>query len=467
MPRSQKQSTSGVSPQKWFGEELRRLRRCSGMSAKALGKLVQVSEDVIYSVETGKYPSCRLDLAKGLDEVFETGGLFERSWPMAFRPADSDKKAPDSEKAAPERVKAPVQVHEGRILGRGSSTPPSESLDPVDRRALLLGGLAALAPLDLVSLVTPAAQPEVPMEIRAREIALLEQAADHIHTLDNAHGGGGLVTEIANRSLTWAVCLLPVKCPEPLRPQLLSAVARLGLVVGATQFDAYAHDDARVSFRLAAECAEEGKNWHLRAKTYSFMARQAIWKGDPDTGLTDAEKGLVRSDRITPTERAMLHTARARAFGKMGDVSNTLMAVGDADAAFDQSDPAQDPPWMAYYDHAQHHGDTAHALYDLAIRAGQDPGRAAERFEVAVEGHGKAFARSRAISRTKWASLIMAKGDPRQAIALGHRALDEVGKLTSRRAADDLRELSRYAARHRSISEAADLRERIATTVPS
>ncbi|WP_333743666.1 hypothetical protein [Streptomyces ardesiacus] len=174
----------------------------------------------------------------------------------------------------------------------------------------------------------------------------------------------------------------------------------------------------------------------------------------------------MRSDRLTATERAMLHTARARAFGKMRDVANTLRAVGEADAAFEQSDPAQDPPWMAYYDYAQHHGDTAHALFDLAVHADQDPGQAARRFEIAVAGHGNAFARSRAISETKLASLVMAKGDdPRHAVLLGHRALDDVGKLTSCRAAEDLRELARYAARHRNVPEASDLRERIAATV--
>ncbi|MER5182583.1 hypothetical protein ABT009_30240 [Streptomyces sp. NPDC002896] len=238
--------------------------------------------------------------------------------------------------------------------------------------------------------------------------------ADDIHRADNAHGGGGLVGVIASRSMQWAVGLLAVPCPEPLRLQLHAAVARLGIVVGASQFDAYAHDDARVAFKIASECAEEAGDWWLRAKTFSFLARQAIWLGDPDTALTHAEKGLVRSDRLTPTNQAMLHSARARAFGKMHDVQNTLAAVGAADDAFAQSNPREDPPSMAYYDAAQHHGDTAHALFDLAIHAEQDPGQASRRFEIAVAGHSDDFARSRAISHTKWASLLMAKGDPHQ-----------------------------------------------------
>ncbi|WP_372345532.1 hypothetical protein [Streptomyces sp. KL116D] len=282
----------------------------------------------------------------------------------------------------------------------------------MDRRAFLVtSGLAALAPTDLVRLVAPTAPQEIPSQIRPREIAQLKALADVIHRQDNEHGGGGVVRELARGAITWGASLLPVPCPEPLRPELLASVARLGIVVGASQFDAYAHDDARVSFRLAAECAEEAGEWHLRAKTYSFMARHEIWVGDPDTGLTHAEKGLVRSDRLTATERAMLHTARARAFGKMRNVTETLRAVGEADAAFEQSDPSKDPPWMAYYDHAQHHGDTAHALFDLAVHAEQDPGQAARRFEIAVQEHGDQFARSRAISGTKLASLAMARGD--------------------------------------------------------
>src|SRR6266702_4079567 len=76
---------------------------------------------------------------------------------------------------------------------------------------------------------------------------------------------------------------------------------------------------------------------------------------------------------------------------------------------------------MAFYDHAQHHGDTGHALFDLSIQGRRT--QAAQRLAYSVAHHAPAFARSRAISRTKLASLLMATGDPRQAAAIGQKAL--------------------------------------------
>lgn len=464
MPQPEKVLNPDGSPEEWFGAELRYWRkRRPGLRAAQLGPMVQVSPDVISKIEKGQY-RCQRDLAERLDIVLETGGVLTRAWGMVF--GDADKKGREADRARRGMVEGTVQVHQGRMLGTETSAPLPGSLPPVDRRAFLAAtSLAAFAPTDLASLVAPTAPPELPRRIRPKELEHLRQIADGIHRWDNAQGGGGLVGDFASRSMEWAVRLLSVDCPPQLRPELLGGVARLGIVVGATHFDAYTHDQARVAFKIASECAEEaGERW-LRAKTYSFLARQAVWLGDPDEGLTYAEKGLVRSDRLTPTIQAMLHSARARAFGKMHDVQGTLAAVGAADDAFAHSNPAEDPPWMAYYDEAQHHGDTAHALWDLAIHADQDPGRAAERFTTAVAGHSDEYARSRAISATKLASLVMAKGDPMQAIAIGHQALNDVGRLTSRRAADDLKELRRFAGHHRTVEEAAHLRQRITTTL--
>jgi hypothetical protein len=160
----------------------------------------------------------------------------------------------------------------------------------------------------------------------------------------------------------------------------------------------------------------------------------------------------------------MIRSAQARALGKLGRVQETLTAVGQADDAFARARPADDPPWMSYYDQAQHYGDTAHALFDLAIH--NVPGtEAAARLSVAVSGHSDAYARSRAISGTKLASLLMATADPREASAAGLRAIGDAGLLRSRRSADDLRELRRFAGRHARLPEVARLRERITELV--
>jgi hypothetical protein len=85
-----------------------------------------------------------------------------------------------------------------------------------------------------------------------------------------------------------------------------------------------------------------------------------------------------------------------------------------------------------YYDSAQHHGDTGHALFDLSIQGRRT--QAAQRLAYSVAHHTDAYARSRAISRTKLASLLMATGDPRQAAMIGQKAFDSAGSLRSRRA---------------------------------
>jgi len=193
------------------------------------------------------------------------------------------------------------------------------------------------------------------------------------------------------------------------------------------------------------------------------LARQAIWCERPDDGLTFVETALVRSDRLTATERALLNTLRARALAKLLRVQQSLAAVGAADEAFAQSNPSVDPPWMRFYDHAQHHGDTGHALFDLSIAGHRT--QAAQRLAYSVAHHATGYARSRVISQTKLASLLMVTGDPRQAAAIGHKALDSAGDLRSRRAIDDLWELHRFANRHGAVDEAVELGGRIIETL--
>ncbi|MGW6455185.1 hypothetical protein ACWF94_04535 [Streptomyces sp. NPDC055078] len=153
--------------------------------------------------------------------------------------------------------------------------------------------------------------------------------------------------------------------------------------------------------------------------------------------------------------------------GENGPPPGTLTAVGTSDDIFAYATDGEDGPWMAYYDHAQHHGDTGHALFDLALLPGQSSHAAATRLQTAIKHHGDDYVRSRALSGTKLATLIMTSGDPHHAAAIGNRALDEVGQLRSRRAFDDLRALAHASHPYRRKPDIAELRRCIATTISS
>ncbi len=192
------------------------------------------------------------------------------------------------------------------------------------------------------------------------------------------------------------------------------------------------------------------------------MANQAVWTGRPDDGLTLAEQGLVRPDRLTAAARARLHTDRGRALAKMRRCDEALTAVGTADDHFAHLIPDNEPPFLAYYDDSSHALLTGYPLADLAI-LGHNPGEATGRLAAAATGHTAGKTRAQTIRLTKLASLTMATVDPLQAATIGHAALDAAGAVRSRRVAEELRELARCAASHEHLDQVAHLRQRIGT----
>ncbi|MGH3824582.1 MAG: XRE family transcriptional regulator [Pseudonocardiaceae bacterium] len=324
--------------------------------------------------------------------------------------------------------------------------------------ALILGEpLAAL----LEALLEDGEPTPIPHRIGATEIEQVRTATEVFNSWSRIYGGG-LAREAVRGQLRWSAGLLGATCPDRLRPELFSAVGALAETAGYMAVDANAHEEGCRAYRFALACAEQAKDWPQRAFVLSSMAKQAIWTGQPDDGLTLAEHALVRPDRLTPTVRALLHTDRGRALAKMRRINETLTAVGTADEHFAHATPDNEPPLMDFYNAARHDQLTGQPLADLAI-LGRDPGEATDRLAAAVASHTDGYTRARAICLAKLASLTMATGDPLQAAAIGHAALDIAGAIRSRRAAEELRELSRYATAHQHLDEIAHLRQRIGT----
>ncbi|WP_105968427.1 helix-turn-helix transcriptional regulator [Streptomyces geranii] len=463
MPQKPKPLDDSESMAHWFGKDLRNWRRVRGMSASALGEKVHLSGSSIEKIEKGDR-SCNSVLAQQLDDTLDAGGALIRLWRRVEEDADKQRAEADNSSAAASVDGTGEQA--AGMLGLDQLSFLNRSLTPVERRALLAaGGLAALNPASFADLIPQIVQTQLPSVVRPEDIEQVRVAAKTHAGWDNLYGGGGIVRASSIGQFIWAKSLLDIRCPPDHEADLFTAVGHLATVMGASAFDAYEHGDATRLLEFGTWCAERADNWHLRARALSWRARHAIWCGSPDMGLTHADNGLVRADRLTPREQSVLHNARARAWAKMRNRQETLAAIGRSDEVFGRAKDGEDAAWMAYYDHAQHHGDTGHAAFDITLLADQPPKLAIARLQTAINGHTDAFVRSRAMSGTKLATLTMAIGDPQEAVSIAHRALNEVGQLRSKRAVTDVQDLARASTKYARRPGVAELRERIRATV--
>lgn len=343
----------------------------------------------------------------------------------------------------------PDQQRRGRARSSGSelvvrSDPLHLGLSPVSASALV-GGIAA---------------PALPDRVTPVEVNQIRDAAAFFEGWDFAYGGG-IVREAVMAQLRWSAALLGADHDASHRSDLFSVVGYLAHTCAFMAFDDLATDDAWQMWRLALACAEEADDWPLRATILSALARQAMWLGRFDEGLTQAELALVRADRLSTIEQAKLHATKARLLAAMGRSAKALAALEAADTCFSATAPADVPPWMTYYDAAEHAGDTGHALADLAMHD-RRVDAARTRLAAAVAGHTATFARSEALCQARVATLVMAVGDPHEAAQLGHGAVERARPIRSRRLGHYLGELAQQASRHQSIVEVTELRERLA-----
>ncbi|MGW5054787.1 helix-turn-helix domain-containing protein [Actinokineospora sp. NPDC004072] len=302
-----------------------------------------------------------------------------------------------------------------------------------------------------------------PRRIGSAEVEQVKLMTSTLAASENLYGGG-MAGEAGAAHLRWAGRLLSARASTAVAADMFEAVGNLAGVVAFSAFDVGNHDAAARCFRFSLWCAEQSGSWELRAATLADMARQAIYLGNLDDALSLIEFAQVRADRLTATARAMIGVVRARLLAMLGRHNESRAEVDRADAYFSQREPETDPPWLVYYDEAEHAGSSARALTPLAV-AEKQPGDAAERLVSAVRLHSDAYPRSRAFSRARLATLHMAVGDPREAVLLGRQAVDDATMLHSKRMDEELAKLVRACERHRAISEVAEFSELVASGI--
>lgn len=339
---------------------------------------------------------------------------------------------------------------------RGNTASGSGSVTPaVGYRNLVDLGMA---PTDFLAQIT--ARTPVPKNVGWSEVEHVRAVTRAVAMSENLHGGG-LSAEAGTSQLQWSGRLLEATASNDVRHAIFEAVGNLSSVVAFSAFDVADYRSADQCFHFALWCADRGGSWPLRANTLAEMSRKSAYLGDFDEALSLVEFAQVRSDRVSATAQAMMAALRACLLALLGRHQQARAEVDRADERFANRDPAADPPWLCYYDEAEHQGSTGRALIPVA-RATKRFELAAPRLATAVERYRDDYPRSRAFTRTRLAALMLESGDPHEAVPIARQAVADAQPLRSKRIVTELHGLARIAASHARISDVADLRHDIA-----
>jgi hypothetical protein len=339
--------------------------------------------------------------------------------------------------------------------------------DAESRPQDLLGGQ------DLLSIVQPwtttgAASSSIGIKrgrkrIGNHEVMQVRGVTEAFRSLDNAYGGG-LTRGAAMGQLISTVSLVEdTTYTEEVGRKLISAVGDLATVAGWMCHDVSMHTAAQRYFLLALQTAKESDDPNLGAHVLSCMARQAGHLGRPGDALELIHLARYGARHTaTPTIGALLHSLEARYYAMAGRLKDFDRAAGQAEAAFADRDPAQDPPWVAYFDTSEYYA-TLGICHQIAARASV-PGQA--RRAIDMIGHALACrdpsrVRSRAFDHLGLARAYLAAGELESAEAAGTTALKLIGKVSSARVLDRLHELLGETSPYAGTPVIANLRSRI------
>lgn len=353
------------------------------------------------------------------------------------------------------RSKAATVVDDQFEVAQGS--------DDVKRQAFLRALAATVAGMAVgnpaAEALGRAATGDAPSRVGSVEVEQVNHAINLFGEWQDLYGGG-VCKDAIEGQVKWATQLLAADATGQVKDELYRSVGFLVDIAGWGAFDAGHHDVARNYFQLALYCAEQVNDWGLRANVLSDMARQAIYVGRPDDGLSLIELAQVRQDRQTPTVRAMLSVVRARTLAKVNRGEECYGAVIAAEDHFSNQNTSDDPPWITYFNAADLAGDGGHALLDVAL-VGAHVDDARDRLRQSVESYSTTQARARAFSLGKLAILELRVGDASHGIGYAEQALDAEASLKSRRAKDDLVDVNKALARRPKLTGTSELRSRI------
>jgi transcriptional regulator with XRE-family HTH domain len=279
------------------------------------------------------------------------------------------------------------------------------------------------------------------------DVEAVRATTEALTELDHRFGSGHVRPVVVHYLNSVVSGLLAGTYRETVGRELFSAAARLTELAGYMAVDTGQPGLAQryyiQALRLAQAAGDRGYGGYILAAGMSHLAATL---GNPReiAQLARAAQEGARG-QVTATAEAMFYAAEARGHALLGDASAFATVAGNAVEAMERSEPDQDPPWIAHFDHAYLADELAHCHRDLGQAV-----PAARRAEEALAAHPAARLRRRAIDLFLLADAQVQQRDLEQACDTGVQAVALLSGLRSSRGAEYLEDfrhrLEPYAA---------------------
>jgi hypothetical protein len=279
------------------------------------------------------------------------------------------------------------------------------------------------------------------------DVEAVKATTQALTDLDHRFGSGHVRPVVVHYLNSVVSGLLAGSYRESVGRELFSAVARLTELAGYMAVDTGQPGLAQryyiQALRLAQAAGDRAYGGYILAASMSHLAASL---GNPReiAQLARAAQEGARG-QVTPTTEAMFYAAEARGHALLGDAHTFATVSGLALDAMGRSQPDEDPPWIAHFDHAYLADELAHGHRDL----GQAQS-AARRAQEALAIHPATRARRRAIDLLLLADAQVQQRELDAACHSGAEAVGLLSGLRSNRGAEYLddfrRRLEPYAA---------------------
>ncbi|MEE1929771.1 MFS transporter [Streptomyces sp. TRM 70351] len=297
-----------------------------------------------------------------------------------------------------------------------------------------------------------------PVRVGHSDVAKLREAAEESRRWDSKYGGGDWRSSMVPECLRVdATPLLLGAYSDEVGRALFGATAELTRLAGWMAFDTGQQEAAQRYYIQALRLARAAADVPLGGYVLASMSLQATYRGFADEGVDLAQAALERN-RSVATARVMsfFHLVEARAHAKADDAPACGAALAAAESWLERSrDGDADPSWLDFYSYDRLAADAAECYRDLRAP------RQVRRFtEQALSRPTEEFVRSHGLRLLVSAVAELESGNLDAACAVGTRAVEVAGRISSARTTEYVRDLLHRMEPYGDNPRVVEFRER-------